>query len=145
MLSRVRDLRIAEGFAAFVFFAVIVAGCGGSAGTSPTYGPVGFSPTGSMIKARSDQTATLLSDGRVLVAGGYDGAHASLASAEIYDPSPGQFSATGSMQRARYFQTATLLRDGQVLVAGGYDYSKANLASSELYDPRTGRSAQQGR
>ena len=97
-----------------------------------------FSPAGSMANERADSTATLLSDGRVLVAGGWDGSLGkSLATAEMYDPATGSFSQTGSMTVARDFHTATLLPDGRVLVAGGYDGSAA-LATAELYDPNTG-------
>ena len=98
-----------------------------------------FSPTGSMASARESDTATLLSDGRVLFAGGVKGGlwDDLLASAELYDPTTGAFSPTGSMTAARELHTATLLSDGRVLIAGGanWDY----LASAELYDPSTGK------
>ena len=87
-----------------------------------------FSPTGSMSTARYGSTATLLPNGKVLVAGGFGSA----ASAELYDAATGLFSWTGSMSTARPSHTATLLPNGKVLVAGG------NLASAELYDPSTG-------
>jgi hypothetical protein len=105
---------------------------------APTsFARTGFSPTGSMGAAREYQTATLLPDGRVLIAGGIGASGAALASAELFDPKTGQFSPTGSMAHARWSHTATLLPDGRVLVAGGDDRVK-RLASAELYDPKTG-------
>ena len=97
-----------------------------------------FSPTGSMTSARVDQTATPLSDGRVLIAGGYDNVFGSLASAELYDPKTGTFSPAGSMATGRAVQTATLLSDGRVLIAGGSDSLGSlgdPLSSAELYHP----------
>ena len=76
-------------------------------------------PTGSLNTVRMTHTATLLPNGKVLVAGGYDGGSAYLASAELYDPAAGTWTPTGSLTGARYYHTATLLPDGKVLVAGG--------------------------
>jgi len=56
---------------------------------------VGFENTGSLAQAREDHTATLLPDGKVLVAGGYDG-HSALASAEVYDPASRTWAGTGN-------------------------------------------------
>ena len=78
-----------------------------------------WTATGSLNTARYDHTATLLPNGKVLVAGGYNAA-AALSSAELYDPASGSWSATGSLNTARYAHTATLLPNGKVLVAGGY-------------------------
>ena len=96
-------------------------------------------PTGSMSIARTNHTATLLDNGKVLVAGGYIGSYSGpyLASAELYDPVTEAWSTTGNMNVARYDHSATLLNDGKVLVVGG-GWGSSNLASAELYDPVTG-------
>jgi len=98
---------------------VVVQPCAGQSGT--------WTPTGSLATARFNHTATLLPNGKVLVAGGYDGDF-QLASAELYDPATGSWTATGSLESARNGHTATLLPNGKVLVAGGYGY----LSSAEL-------------
>ena len=113
-----------------------------------------WTTTGSMVAARADFTATLLPDGKVLVAGGVDSnddrTQKALASAELFDPGTGKWSATGSMTTPRSRHTATLLRNGTVLVAGGYCPRSTTkgcpsvfdpdgaIAAAELYDPRTG-------
>ncbi|QRN95901.1 cadherin-like domain-containing protein [Archangium violaceum] len=84
---------------------------------------------------RAWHTATLLPNGKVLVAGGYDGAGPG-RTADLYDPATNMFSATGAMAINREQHTATLLPNGKVLVAGGL--SSTSLAIAELYDPATG-------
>jgi large repetitive protein len=111
-----------------------IAGSGfGTVAGAELYNPSSgtFSPTGSMATAREFHTATLLGNGKVLVAGGF-GPTAQLASAELYDPSSGTFSSTGNMVTTRFDYTATLLRNGKVLVVGGRD-----IEIVELYDPST--------
>ena len=76
-------------------------------------------PTGSMGAARYVHTATLLANGKVLVAGGENFITGYLGSAELYDPATGIWTATGSMGTEREYHTATLLANGKVLVAGG--------------------------
>jgi multimeric flavodoxin WrbA len=98
-----------------------------------------FTATGSMNNPRGGHTATLLSNGKVLVAGGSDSNSLPLASAELYDPAAGTFAATGSMNTNRVNQSATLLNNGTVLVAGGLSGLVGNpVAGAELYDPATG-------
>jgi hypothetical protein len=105
-----------------------------------------FTVTGDMITARSFHTATLLPNGKVLVAGGSQ-EWSSLSSAEVYDPAVGTFTATHEMSTARSFHTANLLHDGRVLIVGGGDYAGSDVAQSsaaELYDFATGRFAVTG-
>jgi hypothetical protein len=92
---------------------------------------------GAPVALRRNHTATLLSDGRVLLAGGQSG-ESPLASAEICDPWAGRCTATGAMIEARYTHTATLLPNGKVLVTGGTKDSSTALASAEIFDPETG-------
>jgi hypothetical protein len=116
-----------------------------------------FSATGSMTAPREFHTATLLPNGRVLIAGGFSGpapiatritlasvrtaesSSSVLATAEIFDPLAGAFTRTASMSTFRDHHTATLLADGRVLVVGGGGEGYASSTSAELYDPATER------
>jgi hypothetical protein len=100
-----------------------------------------------MNNPRKNHSATLLPDGRVLVAGGRSGvvSTATLTSAEIFNPVTGIWTPTGSLNEARWIHTAALLPDGKVLVAGGIGGNPAVstnaqpfLDSAEVYDPATG-------
>jgi WD40 repeat protein len=99
--------------------------------------PHGFKLTGSMTGARTYHTATLLTNGKVLVTGGADDGGVSLATAELFDPASGTFASTGSMSTARHHHTATLLNNGKVLVTGG-DANGTVVATAELFDPAIG-------
>ena len=88
---------------------------------------------------RISPSTTLLSNGKVLVAGGNDlSPYMLLASAEIYEPASGTWKYTGSLNYARDLQQATLLQNRKVLIAGGNRGSSGITSSAELYDPITG-------
>ena len=100
---------------------------------------------------RYGHSATLLADGRVLVAGG-DSLRAEdfwrnpaeplhwppNNSAEVFDPALGTWSSVGGLNTGRSGHTATLLPNGEVLVAGGYTFTPPNSGvitkRSERYD-----------
>lgn len=113
------------------------------------YDPVAgsFALAGSPVSPRDLHTATLLNDGRVLVAGGvgYDIIYNSPTNAERYDPVAGAFATTGNPITNRVYGTATLLSDGKVLFAGGIDVNEEwSVAGAELYDPTSGAFAATG-
>jgi N-acetylneuraminic acid mutarotase len=112
----------------------ISAAIGTVTGTDPLSVVARWLPTGSMTTERYGNTATLLPNGAVLVAGG-----SSTATAELYDLSTGTWSATGSMTTPRSGHTATLLPNGKVLAAGGVGSTGVSaLATAEIYDPSSG-------
>jgi len=90
-----------------------------------------FTPAANLNTGRGNHSATLLPNGKVLVAGGVI-----TATAELYDPSTNSWSYAASMSTNRYDHTATLLPNGKVLVAGGYN-GTTYFSSAELYDPAT--------
>jgi Putative Ig domain len=112
--------------------------------TAELYDPVTgtFAPTGDLLAPRTRHTATLLGNGKVLIAVGSTLVQLSPASlagvAELFDPGTGTFTATASLNVPRDFHTATLLQSGKVLIAEGLDTNNAYIAQAELYDPVTG-------
>lgn len=117
--------------------------------TAELYDPVTgtWTPAASMSSPRGWHSATLLQNGRVLVAGGigaqFPGRYTDLTSAELYDPSTDRWEVTGSMAWPRDGD-ALLLPDGQVLVAGACLDDGTVLAVSERYDPVSGTWADAG-
>src|SRR5882724_11182609 len=105
-----------------------------------------WAKTGSMYADRYRHTATLLPNGKVLVAGGINNSETT-ATAELYNPTAGKWSKTGSMASRRVNFTATLLRNGKVLGVGGAAENGGNgnaLATAELYNPTTGKWSKTG-
>ncbi|HZO90804.1 MAG TPA: fibronectin type III domain-containing protein [Chthonomonadaceae bacterium] len=96
----------------------------------------------SRINYRSNGSAVLYDDGKVLIVGGGD---PPTATAEVIDLNAAApvWQSTGSMSVPRMFQCATLLPDGTVLVTGGSSATAATAASAptypaELWNPATG-------
>lgn len=94
----------------------------------------------SMLAPRSGHTATLLPNGKVLIAGGMRRNQDFYKSAELFDPASGRFQPTGDMSIGRVGQIAILLRSGKVLIAGGW-IGHGPTDSAEFYDPATGKFA----
>jgi hypothetical protein len=91
--------------------------------------------TGDMQAARVDHSATKMSVGRVLVAGG-TAQGAPIFTAEEYEPQTGSWTTVGGLVEARAHHSSTEL-SGRVLVTGGVGANGAPLASAELYDMQT--------
>jgi len=127
---------------------LLVDGASVGASTTYTFAPMFFNqtiaatfsllPPGPGPADRSGHSATSLTPGRTLVAGGSTGTTAALASTLIHDASTGTWHAAGGLLQARTLHTATRLPDGTVLVVGGR-HASTNLAEAERYDPATDR------
>src|SRR5262249_32314401 len=112
--------------------------------TALAQSPATFTPAGNLAVPREFHTATLLPNGKVLIAGGHSIAGSltpggqtspfqSWESAELYDPVTSTSRATGSMAPPRSMHTATLLNNRPILIAGA-----SRFQTAELYDPSTG-------
>jgi Kelch motif len=95
-----------------------------------------FSPlAATMNSIRWGPATATLPDGRVLIAGGYNGSQ-DVATAEVFNPNSGSFSPVGSMATAREEPGTAPLPDGRILVAGGYS-NTGSVNSTEIFDPKT--------
>ena len=105
------------------------------AGSSWAQAPGTWEPGADLNQARAGHTATLMANGKVLIAGGKDASGTPLATAEIYDPTTGHYTRlTPTLPTAVYGHTATALSDGTVLLAGGNDASGQPVRDAQLYD-----------
>lgn len=108
--------------------------------TAELYDPITrvFTPLAArMTTPRGGHTATLLANGKVLLAGGFFNSSVPHNSAELYDPATRTFAPlAATMAARREGHVASVLLDGKVLIAGGQS-SHVALASAELYDPAT--------
>jgi hypothetical protein len=98
-----------------------------------------FSPVGAMTTVRTLQSAVLLANGKVLIAGGQSSEMDFLLSAELFDPTHATFVPTASMHNVHIGATVTVLENGGALIAGG----RSNWA--DLYDPMAGTFSTTGR
>jgi hypothetical protein len=121
---------------AYAVTATILTACATQPPPAPA-GPPPPSPT--MLNVRFAATATLLPNGRVLIAGGVAHEGASSATAELYDPATGGFALTGGLLTGRARHTGTLLQNGKILIVGGIDKDGKPVRAAELYDPASGR------
>ena len=116
-------------------------------GSTELYDPATgtFTASGNLLTQRTGHTATLLPNGKVLVAGGSSDSRGAPAAAfavgaELYDPDTGQFSPTGNLTNMRYDETATLSLDGKVLILGSFGEEKNHfINNADLYDPISGQ------
>jgi hypothetical protein len=96
-----------------------------------------FTRTGKMAALRGNPTASLLPDGRVLVAGGWTPLDPAPPSVEFFDPATGQFTAGPNLLVRRYRHSAVTLPDSRVVLLGGARVDTGDVIKAvEIYDPQ---------
>jgi hypothetical protein len=134
--------RLARGTSGLILIPLMALPLGGMMGrgssSSSTSGAV--AETSRMHEARASHTSTLLTNGKVLIAGGFGGSgtesHPYLTT-ELYDAHSQSFQRAGNMTVGRSGHTATLLKNGKVLIVGGWTGRYEARRAAELYDPET--------
>lgn len=120
-------------------------GCASVLSSAELYDPVSksFHLVAPMSSARSGHAAVALSDGRVLVVGGWTGSKAT-NSAEIYDPTTNQWETVDKMSDARASLISVLLQDSTIFIMGGGDGRLGNLSTAEIFNPFSAQFLQAG-
>jgi hypothetical protein len=112
-----------------------------STGSVEEYDPATgtWKTVGSLQVHRMLPTATTMTDGKILIAGGLTERSGTTTSCEVYDPSTNTSVLTGSLAQNRYAAQAVLLGDGRVMVAGGRDGGSSSnyFSECEIFDPTT--------
>jgi len=132
MITGLDSWRVVRTLAIVVAIGAVVAGAAGGAGEpSPL-----FVITNGATQGLANSTATVLSNGKVLITGG-DILGSAQATADIYDPATGVLAVVGTLTTPRTQHSSVLLNDGTVLITGGIDNNGNFLNTAEIYDPST--------
>ncbi len=115
-------------------------GCSSTTNKAEIYNPATgkWTATTALRAARHAMNATLLSSGKVLVAGGATAASDALNSTEIYDPTAKTWTLGNKMVQARSDYASIMLGTGKILFIGGENINGVSISNSELYNPSTG-------
>jgi N-acetylneuraminic acid mutarotase len=121
-------------------------GCSSTTNKAEIYNPATgkWTATTALRAARHAMNATLLSSGKVLVAGGATAASDALNSTEIYDPTAKTWTLGNKMVQARSDYASIMLGTGKILFIGGENINGVSISNSELYNPSTGTFAATG-